>query len=169
MSTYLCVGYEAYVREVDEALTTKFWQYLTLYVKSSANTQGTYDFGSYVVGSLGTFWTAAVADATAVPANPAQGIITATTAGAVATAAIGVLAQIDVLQENLLSLQSPFLMPKVQVLTSPTTNSYVVTVANACPSIAINSGEAPTTTTAFVIGWDLSPGNHGVKTPLVYF
>lgn len=182
-STYLCVGYEAYVREVDEALTTKFWQYMTLYVKSTANTQVTYDFGSYVAGSLGTFWTAATADTTALNyPSPAQGLAspvvtpapappgtTTITAGAVATQAIFLLSQINVLQENLLSFQSPLLIPKVQVLTSATTNSYVVTIANNCPSLVLNSGEAPVVTTAFVITWDLAPGNHGVKSPLVYF
>jgi hypothetical protein len=182
MSTYLCVGYEAYVREIDEPLTAKFWQYLTLYVKSTANTQVTYDFGSYVAGSLGTFWSAAVADTTVLNAPaPAQGLAppvfaapappgtTTITAGAVATQAIALLAQINVLQESLLSFQSPLLIPKVQVLTSAATNSYVVTVANNCPSLVLNSGEAPTTTTAFVITWDLAPGNHGVKSPLTYF
>lgn len=182
MSTYVCTGFEAYVQEIDEPLTTKFRQFMAIYAKSTLNTQGTYDFGAYVAGSLGTFWTAAVADTTVLNAPaPAQGIAfpvvpafpqpgTGTiTAGAVATQAIALLAQINVLQESLLDFQSQFLIPKVQVLTSPTTNSYVLTVANNAPSLAINSGEAPTVTTQFLITWDLSPGNHGVKSPLVYF
>ena len=58
-STYQLNGYAAYVREVDESLTEKFWQFLELNVFSALNSQVTYDIGNYVAGSLGTFWTAA--------------------------------------------------------------------------------------------------------------
>lgn len=182
MSTYVCTGFEAYVREIDEPMTTKFWQYMTIYAKSTLATQPTYDFGAYVAGSLGTFWTAAVADTTILNAPaPAQGIAfpvigfqpppgtTTITAGQVATQAIGVLAQIGVLEESFLSIQSPYLVTRQQVLATPTAGQYIITLANNAPDVAFESGDAPTATTAFVLCWDLSPGNHGVKSPLVYY
>lgn len=251
MSTYLCTGFEAYVEEIDEPLTTKFRQWMTIYAKSTLNSQNVYDFGNDVAGSLGTFWTAAIADTTAVPANPAQGILTATTAGAVATAALQTLQTIGVLEENFIDVFSPYLIPLsnqgsggAQVLqftsaaiasgTTPTatvtgllatdtilavtqaaanSNSlpligfgtvasnalgliysgasgtggtvdvavlrttglvpqagqYSVALANGAPNITFGATGAPTTTQAFFLWWDLSPGNHGVKVPIAYF
>lgn len=170
MSTYLCTGYEAYVQEVDEALTTKFHQWVVLYLKSTANTQLTYDIGSYVAGSLGTFWTAAAADTTAVPVNVAQGILVATTAGAVATAALGVLSNVaGVLAESVIGVRGPALLPFGQVASGASTSQYVLSIVNNCPSIVWGTASAPTTTSAYFFEWDLSPGNHGVKVPLTYF
>jgi hypothetical protein len=250
-STYLVTGYEAYVREIDEPLTTKFRQTLVLYAKSTLNSQGTYDLGSYVAGSLGTFWTAAIADTTAVAANPAQGILTATTAGAIATAALGVMQNVaGVLAENFLRVESPYLVglqkisgsqvlqftsaaygggsatPTVTVTgllstdtivsvtqaaknsnnlpligfgavgagtlgliysadpgttgtvsvgvlrstgLAPQTSQYTLSLSNMAPQITFSATGAPTTTQAFFLEWDLSPGNHGVKSPIAYF
>ncbi len=170
-STYLCVGYEAYVREIDEPLTTKFEQYLTLYVKSAANTEVTYDFGNYVAGSLGTFWTAATADTTAVPANPQQGVLTATTAGAVATAAVAALQTIGVQANACMTVESPLLLALQPSYSGAvlTASQYAITIANNAPNIALDSGSAPTTTTAIRIKWDLAPGQHGVKSPVAYY
>jgi hypothetical protein len=181
-STYLCTGFEAYVREIDEPLTTKFWQYVTLYLKSTANTQLTWDLGSYVAGSLGTFWTAATADTTVlnapspstgltfpvVPVVPPPGTQTIT-AGAVATQAIALLAQVGVLAESPLSVNGPGIIPYAQVASSASTSQYVLSLTNNMINITWGTASAPTSVLAYVFAWDLSPGNHGVKSPLVYF
>lgn len=176
VSTYQVVGFEAYVREIDETTTTKFWQHMTLYVKSAANTQLTYDIGSYVAGSLGTFWTAAIADTTVVSAaNPAQGVVfapgtTSTTQGAIATQALATLQNIaGVLAENLITVSSPYILPFIQVASGASGSQYILTVVNDAPTYTFGTASGPTTVVPIFITWDLSPGNHGVKSPLSYF
>lgn len=60
--TLAVTAVEAFAKEIDEPLTKRFQQTLVL-TTSGANTDVTYDFGLYVAGSLGTFWTAVGADA----------------------------------------------------------------------------------------------------------
>lgn len=59
--TLAVTAVRSYVREVDEPTTNRFLQTLAIET-TGANTDVTYDFGLYVAGSLGTFWTAVGAD-----------------------------------------------------------------------------------------------------------
>lgn len=162
-STYQVAGYQAYVREIDEPLTEKFTQYIAILAYSASNTQETYDLGAYVAGSLGTFWTAAIADTTAITVN-VNGVPTATTQGALATAALQLWQAVAPLaNSNPTAVKSPYLLPLVQG------TNYNITLANNAVDIAFLLNGAPTTPQLFVFEWDLPPGNHGVKTPVTYF
>lgn len=167
MATYQVQGYEAYVREVDEPLTEKFWQYLTIYALSAANTQVTYDFGAYVAGSLGTFWTAAIADTTAITVN-VNGVPTATTQGALASQALALIQNIGVFGSNVLRPDGSALVALAQVASGASTAQYSVAIANNAPSITFGTTSAPTTKVSFTLVWDLNAGYHGVKSPVTY-
>lgn len=171
MTTYQVTGYEAYVRERDEPLTSKFTQYIGLYVRSTANTQGTYDFASYVAGSLGTFWTAAIADTTAINVN-VNGVLTATTVGALATSALQLFQSgaPALANSNFLSVTGPFVAVRGAVGSGSATSgqTYGAALANGALSLTIASGDAPTASTYLLFTWDLPPGNHGIMTPVTY-
>jgi hypothetical protein len=172
-STYQVTNYAAWVREVDEALTEKFTQYIAIWAYSAANTEATYDLGLYVTGSLGTFWTAAIADTTPITVN-VNGVPTATTQGALATAALQLFQVTGPLANSTwLSIENQTLASYQKLAPGATlaADQYTLTVSNNAPVITFYSGSggAPTATGLFLLSWDLPPGNHGVKTPVTYF
>jgi hypothetical protein len=166
VATYQVQGFEAYVRGIDEPLTEKFWQYLTIYALSAANTQVTYDFGNYVAGSLGTFWTAAIADTTAITVN-VNGVPTATTQGALATQALALIQNIGVFPSNVLHPDGSGLVALLPAASG--SGTYAVAIANNAPNITFGATTAPTTVKSFTLAWDLNAGFHGVKSPVTYF
>lgn len=151
--SFAVTSFEAFGREIDEPLTTRFDQWLVLnYTGLAADVA--LDLGAAVSGSLGTFWTAALADGT--PANAAA-----------AALALQTLQSIVPLALNSLSPDGPTLSAKArQVVAATGGYSQTVVAATKTPSIAIFAGEGVTSGTVY-LKWDLKKGSRPVKYPTV--
>ena len=151
--SFAVTSFEAFGREIDEPLTSRFEQWLiinwTALVADVA-----LDIGASVAGSLGTFWTAALADGNAANA-------------AAAALALQTLQSISPLALNLLAAEGPTLSTKAKLVTAATGGySQTLVAATKTPSVAFFAGEGPTTGTIY-IRWDLKKGARPVKYPTI--
>jgi hypothetical protein len=141
--TYAVTNVNAYVREVDEPLSFQYWQYLVINT-TGANTNTVYDFGSYLAGSLGTFWTAVGTD------------------GAFGQQALQVMQAIAPMTAIYLGTISGAKIGRIQGGTITGNGQYTETLVNNASTITFNSGDAPTTG-AWVLSWILQQKTHGVN------
>lgn len=103
-------------------------QVAELYI-TALNTDTALDISSDTAGSLGTFWTAVTADATY---------------GALATNALAVIQKIIPQVVSLKTVESEAVLNRVNVTTLTSGSQYTIATTNHLPSIAYNSGNAPT-------------------------
>lgn len=108
-----------------EGATRKHVRQRALLIATGTSADVALDISNYA----GTFWTAALADATY---------------GKVATAAIAALKQIQAASSGLLAVLSPSLINRVKVASLTGAGQYTISITSSLPSIALNAGDGDT-------------------------
>jgi hypothetical protein len=135
----------AYVVERDEPVTKRFWQNLVIETTGLVS-DNSYDFGAYLNGALGTFWTAV--------SGSANGAL-----------ALALIQDIATMSQIYLGVQGPVLIARVKVASAPAVGQYTEALVNAAETVGFNVADAPTVA-QWVFTWELQPNTHGIKSPV---
>lgn len=148
MTTFALTAFKAYGIRCEGATRLHALQRATFVVTATA-ADVAYDISSDTTGSLGTFWTAVIADATY---------------GSIGTQALAVIQSI---QNQVKSLQSVRLGGALNYVqgTATAASTYTVAVTTHLPSIAFNAANGPTSMT-LTLEWILKDGLEPVVSDL---
>lgn len=120
--------FEAVTRPIQGPSLKRGQQEVRLTV-TGANTDTVWDFSAITAGALGTFWTAAVANATY---------------GDIATSALAAFRLIQAQATAILKISGEDIVSRAQIATVAAAGQYSVAVTGHVPDITWRTGDAPT-------------------------